>query len=122
MGALRRSMPRQGRSASPGNRGRRRGGPWFYLLSPLPIFLAAMAFSWPRLQAVQLGYKSNRLQVEKSQLTQLNAELKVERAGLRSPSRIDEIARRDLGMTDPSPEQLRWIRPAPREVSLLQEK
>ena len=120
MGALRRFMPRRGRSASP--RKRRRGGPWFYLLSPLPIFLAAMAFSWPHLQAVQLGYEFNRLQVEKSQLAQLNAKLKVERAGLRSPSRIDEIARRDLGMTDPSPEQLRWVRPASKEVSLLQEK
>ena len=117
MGALHRFIFGQGGSTPATNQGRKRGGPWFYLLCPLPIFFSLMAFAWPHLQAVRLGYDFQRLQVERSQLAQLKAELKVERAALRSPSRIEKVARRDLGMVDPSPDQLIWVRLSSKGVS-----
>jgi cell division protein FtsL len=69
-----------------------------------------MAFAWPHLQTVRLGYDLHRLQLERSQLAQLNAELKVERAALRSPVRIEEVARKELGLVDPRPGQFIWVR------------
>lgn len=93
-----------------------KGGPWVYLLCPIPLFISLMAFAWPHLQAVRLGYDFQRLQLERSQLLQLNAELKVGRAALRSPARIEVLARRDLGMVDARPEQLIWVRLSPKGV------
>ena len=46
------------------------------------------------------------LRSEQSQAAELNQELKLEVAGLRSPGRIDIIARRQLGLTAPVPGQM----------------
>ena len=48
----------------------------------------------------------NRSKSQRSQASELNQELKLEVAGLRAPSRIDEIARRQLRLTAPVPGQV----------------
>ena len=55
---------------------------------------------------MQLRYQLESLKSERAQASELNQELKLEVAGLRAPSRIDEIARAQLKLTAPVPGQV----------------
>jgi cell division protein FtsL len=61
----------------------------------------ALTYAWQHFECIQLGYQLETMKAELSQKTEMNQELKLEVAGLRSPSRIDEIARNQLGLTMP---------------------
>ena len=63
-------------------------------------------YAWQRYQWIQYGYRIEEAQKKKEQLTEIGRQLRLERSSLRSPQRIDAIARRDLGMTVPAPGQL----------------
>ena len=62
-------------------------------------------YAWQHFQSVQLGYQTEALKEQQVQLTDLNHQLRLESASLRSPQRIDQIARK-LGMTAPAANQL----------------
>ena len=62
-------------------------------------------YAWQHFQSVQLGYQLQSFKAQQSQLTELNRQLTLEAASLRSPARIDEIARQ-LGLTAPAAGQL----------------
>jgi cell division protein FtsL len=64
------------------------------------------AYAWQHFQCVQMGYQIESLKAQQAQMTELNRQLTLEAASLRSPARIDEIARRQLGLTAPAAEQL----------------
>src|SRR5262245_47279467 len=86
-------------------RGRRRE-----LLKQLAVgtLLAGVMFlyAWQHFQCVQLGYQMESLKAQQAQMIELNRQLTLESASLRSPARIDEIARRRLGLAAPAAEQL----------------
>jgi cell division protein FtsL len=63
-------------------------------------------YAWQHFQSVQLGYQMESLKSQHAEMTELNRQLTLEAAGLRSPERIDEIARRQLGLTAPAAGQL----------------
>lgn len=67
---------------------------------------AALFYAWQHFQFLQLRYRAESLKAERSQASELNQQLKLEIAGLRAPSRIDEIARRQLRLTMPVPGQV----------------
>src|ERR1700687_4145589 len=67
------------------------------------IALCALLYAWQHFETIQLRYQLESLRGERSQAAELNQELKLEVAGLRSPGRIDVIARRQLGLTAPVP-------------------
>jgi cell division protein FtsL len=67
---------------------------------------AALFYAWQHFQYLQLRYQIESLKAQRSQFSELNQELKLEVAGLRAPSRIDEIARRQLRLTAPVPGQV----------------
>jgi cell division protein FtsL len=85
-------------------------GRWRELLKQAAIggLLAGVIFlyAWQHFQSVQLGYQMESLKSQHAQMTELNRQLTLEAAGLRSPERIDEIARRQLGLTAPAAGQL----------------
>ena len=85
-------------------------GRWRELLKQLAVggLLAGVIFlyAWQHFQCVQLGYRMESLKVQQAQMTELNRQLTLEAAGLRSPARIDEIARQELGLTAPAAGQL----------------
>ncbi|MFQ5693639.1 MAG: cell division protein FtsL [Nitrospinota bacterium] len=90
----------------------RRGdkGPWHYLLC-VPVLIASLvALAWPRLHVLQLRYELNSLQTKRDRLLGQNRRRRLERASLRSLSRIEAIARRDLGLVDPQPGQVVWVK------------
>jgi cell division protein FtsL len=68
--------------------------------------LCALLYAWQHFQTIQLRYQLESLRGERSQVGELNQQLKLELAGLRSPGRIDVIARRQLGLTAPVPGQV----------------
>jgi cell division protein FtsL len=67
---------------------------------------AALFYAWQHFEYLQLRYRVESLKSERSQASELNQQLKLEMAGLRAPSRIDEIARRQLKLTAPVPGQV----------------
>ena len=64
------------------------------------------AYGWQHYQWIQYGYRIEEAQKKKEQLAETGRQLRLERSSLRSPQRIDAIARRDLGMVVPAPGQL----------------
>jgi cell division protein FtsL len=64
------------------------------------------AYGWQHYQWIQYGYRIEETQKKKDQLAEIGRQLRLERASLRSPQRIDSIARGELGMVVPAPGQL----------------
>ena len=71
------------------------------------MFLCGIfVYAWQHYQSIQYGYRIEEARKKKDQLMEASKQLRLERSTLRSPQRIDAIARRDLGMTVPAPGQL----------------
>jgi len=61
---------------------------------------------WSRFQVTYLGYQISQATNEQKRLVNLNKQLKVEGASLKSLSRIESIATGQLGLTNPEPQQM----------------
>jgi len=71
------------------------------------IFLFGLfAYGWQHYQWIQYGYRIEEAQKKKEQLAETGRQLRLERASLSNPQRIDSIARKQLGMVVPAPGQL----------------
>ena len=68
--------------------------------------LALLFLAWQQFEVIRRGYEREELREEIEHLTEINRQLKLERATLRSPQRIDLIARKQLGLTNPSFHQI----------------
>jgi cell division protein FtsL len=66
----------------------------------------ALFYAWQHFQCIQLSYQIEGLQTRRAQSVELNQQLRLEVAALRSPGRIDNIARQALGLTVPVPGQV----------------
>ena len=64
------------------------------------------AYGWQHYQWIQYGYRIEEAQRKKEQLAEIGRQLRLERASLSNPQRIDSIARKQLGMVVPVPGQL----------------
>lgn len=87
---------------------------WEYLFLTLlgGLFLLGLLFyGWQHYQWIQYGYRIEAAQKKKEQLAETGRQLRLERASLRNPQRIDAIARGELGMVVPVPGQLVTFRP-----------
>jgi len=79
-----------------------------------------LLFAWQHFQCLQLGYQLEELKAERGQAAEMNQRLKLEAAALKSPERIDAIARNTLGLTIPVPGQVAQAVYAPSEAVLAQ--
>lgn len=70
------------------------------------FLLCLLFYGWQHYQWIQTGYKIEAAQKKQRQLTEMSQHLRLERESLRDPARIDGIARRELGMTQPMPGQV----------------
>ena len=62
------------------------------------VFLFGLfAYGWQHYQWIQYGYRIEEAQKKKDQLAEMGRQLRLERASLRSPQRIESIARGELG-------------------------
>ncbi len=96
------SHPRRGRQ--------RRWWEWVDAASLAGLGLLCLAgalfYVWQHVHVVRQGYELERLRQTHAKLVQENKALKLEAGQLRSLRRVEEIARRELGMVTPKPGQV----------------
>lgn len=63
--------------------------------------LGLLFYGWQHYQWIQYGYRIEEAQKKREELAELSRRLRLERASLRNPQRIDSIARGELGMVAP---------------------
>ena len=62
-----------------------------------------LSYAWQHFECIQIRYQLEQLASERAQGRELNQQLHLEIATLRSPMRVDAIARNQLGLTVPVP-------------------
>ena len=77
-----------------------------------------MLYIYQHFRCIDLSFQLEDLKAKQTQVASLNSELKLEIASLRNPMRIDIIAHRQLGLTQPLPTQVQeFDRPSAAEVA-----
>jgi cell division protein FtsB len=71
------------------------------------VALFFLFYIFQHFKCIDLSFQLEDLKTRRAQVAQLNSELKLEIANLRDPMRIDVMARRQLGLTEPLPTQMR---------------
>ena len=76
------------------------------LLTGAALGACLLFYAWQHFECIQIRYQLEQLDAARSQATELNEQLHLEVATLRSPMRVDAIARNQLGLTVPVPGQV----------------
>jgi cell division protein FtsL len=77
-----------------------------------------MLYIYQHFRCIDLSFQLEDLKAKQVEAASLNSSLKLEIAGLRNPMRIDVIARRQLGLTEPLPTQVQeYDAPAGAEMA-----
>src|SRR5271170_1022561 len=79
------------------------------------LFLLVMTYTWQHFKAIEYGYKIEFMKSERDGLSELNRTLRLEEASLRSPDRIDRLARQ-FGMQPPQAGQIIRMDSAPLDT------
>src|ERR1700740_3069080 len=93
-----------------------------YKTAALGAIVAAflMLYVYQHFRCIDLSFQVEDLKGKQTQLSSLNSELRLEIEGLRDPQRIDVIARRHLGLTEPLPTQVQeYDTPGGAEVAAV---
>ncbi|MBI1910968.1 MAG: cell division protein FtsL [Deltaproteobacteria bacterium] len=80
------------------------------VLAAFAIVLIFFAFLWTRLMVVNIGYEISRANTARANLIEQNKRLRVEFMQLKSPERIEKIATGELGLVNPTGEQIITIK------------
>ena len=70
------------------------------------FFFLCSCFAWQHFQCVRYGYQIEQLKAEHVALEEQNHQFRLEQAALADPERIDTLARTQLGMVTPNPQQI----------------
>jgi len=70
------------------------------------LVCCTLIYVWSRHEATSWGYRLSEAAQAQNELKQTNRELTLEAASLRSPARIEKIARKELGLDFPKPGQI----------------
>jgi cell division protein FtsL len=77
-----------------------------------------LLYIYQHFRCIDLSFQLEEVKVEQVKAATLNSSLKLEIASLRNPMRIDVIARRQLGLTEPLPTQVQeYDAPSGAEVA-----
>ncbi|PYT81508.1 MAG: hypothetical protein DMG40_08840 [Acidobacteria bacterium] len=82
---------------------------YYYRMLALGTVVAAffMLYIYQHFRCIDLSFQLEQVKAKQVKAATLNSSLKLEIASLRNPMRIDVIARRQLGLTEPLPTQVR---------------
>ena len=84
------------------------------------VALFFLFYIFQHFRCIDLSFALEDLKAQQVRAAALNSELKLEIANLRDPMRIDVIARRQLGLTQPLPIQVReYEAPAGMQVAAV---
>jgi cell division protein FtsL len=75
------------------------------------LFLLVMVYAWQHFSAIEYGYRIEAMKAQRDSLAELNRTLQLEDASLRSPERIDALARQ-MGLVSPQAGQVQRLEPA----------
>ena len=79
-----------------------------------------MLYIYQHFRCIDLSFQLEDVKGRQAEAASLNSSLKLEIAGLRNPMRIDIIARRQLGLTEPLPTQVQeYEAPDGRELAAV---
>jgi cell division protein FtsL len=70
-------------------------------------------YVYQHFRCIDLSFQLEGLKTEQTDAAALNSQLNLQIAGLSDPRRIDEIARKQLGLTEVRPEQVQEYEPVP---------
>jgi len=70
------------------------------------VFLFLMVFAWQSFNFVRDGYQVESTRSQRESLEEWNRQLRLEHAALADPQRIDALARQELGLALPQPQQV----------------
>jgi len=70
------------------------------------VAMCFMLYIYQHFRCIDLSFQLEDVKGKQAEAASLNSSLKLEIAGLRNPMRIDVIARRQLGLTEPLPAQV----------------
>jgi len=73
------------------------------------IVVPLLVYVWQRVEFLSLSYEVEGLKKERQQLQEQNKQLTLERSFLLSPDRIERLARKELGLVDPQPSDVRRV-------------
>jgi cell division protein FtsL len=79
---------------------------WRRLAAGTGMAACLLFYAWQHFECIQIRYQIEQLDTERAQSAELNQQLHLEVATLRSPMRVDAIARNQLGLTVPVPGQV----------------
>ncbi len=80
------------------------------LVAGLVFIGCSLFYVWSHQQIITLGYAISQASREEQELLQTNKKLRLELAALKSPSRIERIAMKELSLANPQKEQLIIVR------------
>jgi len=73
------------------------------------IFAFCLGYVWMRVQVVETGYRIGSLQEQKAKLKEENKSLMVEAATLKSPQRLEQVAK-EMGLKRPVDDQIVYLK------------
>ena len=79
------------------------------LICGAAILVPLLVYVWQRVDFLRVSYRVEALKKERQELQEENKHLSVERSFLMSPDRIERMARKELGLVDPSPSDVRRV-------------
>lgn len=80
------------------------------LLFGAAIVIPLLGYVWQRVEFIRGNRDLTALQNQKEDLEASNKQMTIERAMLLAPQRIEQVAREQLGLIDPPPENVRRVR------------
>jgi cell division protein FtsL len=69
------------------------------------LCLLVLSYAWQHFKSIEYGYRIAELKAQRDSLIESNRALRLEEASLRSPDRIDKLAR-EMNMIPPQPGQV----------------
>jgi len=79
----------------------------FLIILMLFFFMGSgISYVWSNFEKTQIGYDLSQLKKEEMRLQEINRKLRLELALLKSPQNLESKAVKDLGLRQPTPEQI----------------
>jgi cell division protein FtsL len=79
------------------------------LLCGAAIVVPLLVYVWQRVDFLRVSYEVEAMKNERQKLQEQNKQLTVERSFLLSPDRIEHLARKEIGLIDPGPSDVRRV-------------
>jgi cell division protein FtsL len=79
---------------------------WLLVLLAATLVGGLVLYAWPSLEIRQTTLARELMSKERERLLEANRKLRLEKAALENLRRVETIARRDLGLVTPAPENL----------------